>query len=104
METYFAKIENEKVVQVEVVTPEFVANNPERYNGLWKQVGTETQKFVGEGSVYLSKYDKIIDPKPFPSWIIDSKKEGWEAPLVKPGENYNWDEEQQRWILFADLK
>lgn len=97
METYFALIEDNKVVRVEVATPEFVQANPERYKGLWKQVGTPTQPFVGGEAVYLPGKDKIVRKKPFNSWLLDDN-DNWVAPKAKPNGNYEWDEERLDWV------
>lgn len=97
MESYWAKIENNVVASVEVVKDDFVAQNPERYSGIWKKVETKTQPFVSKGFVYLKGKDKIITPKPFESWRLDANDE-WEAPKAKKGDDYYWDEEKQEWI------
>lgn len=97
MESYWAKIENGVVVHVEVVEDSFVAANPGRYSGTWKKVGTETQPFVGKGFVLLEAKNKIIEPAPYESWLLDEEKLEWNAPALKPGENYQWDESLQEW-------
>jgi hypothetical protein len=98
MESCWAKIENGVVTFVECVTDEFVAANPERYSGIWKKVGTETQPFVGKEFILLENKDKIIEPQPFKSWILDEKDQ-WQAPKEMPKEgNWSWDEEKQDWV------
>ena len=97
MESYWAKIEEGVVTFVEVVTDGFVAANPERYSGTWKKVGIETQPFVGKGFLHLPEKDKIIEPKPFDSWILD-KNDNWEAPIKKPEGDFYWYEDRQEWI------
>lgn len=100
MEKYFAKIENGVVVSVEVVTPEFVAANPKRYKGEWKQVGHKPeQPFVGAGYIKHPSKDKIIEPSPFPSWTLDEENDKWKAPKDKKAgeEDYVWNEDEQKW-------
>lgn len=98
MEPCFANIINGVVVSVEVVTDEFVKTHPGRYNGLWIKVGTENQKYVGKEYVLIPGKNKIIESKPFDSWILDEKKEEWVAPTIKPNGSYYWDEKTQKWI------
>lgn len=98
METYYAKIEDNIVTHVEVVTDEFFNANPNRYTGTWKKVGTEQQPYVSKGYVFLPEKDRIIEPQPFKSWILDEKTFEWTAPKVKPEGSFYWDEEVKDWI------
>jgi hypothetical protein len=55
--------------------------------------------FAGAGYTYDSKADKFIPPKPFPSWILNTKIYDWAAPSPMPedGEAYYWDESGKSW-------
>lgn len=64
-ESYYAHIISDTVHCVEVVSDEFVQDNPQRYSGTWKKVGTEDQPYVGIGDIYIRDEDRII-PKPQP--------------------------------------
>lgn len=46
--------------------------------------------------------NKVIDPKPFDSWILDENK-NWVAPIPMPndGKHYSWDEQSQNWYLIS---
>lgn len=96
MESYYAHIENNIVVSVEVVTDKFVKANPKRYKDRWIKVGDSKRDFCGKGFIYLPVKDKIIYPQPFPSWTLDNNDE-WEAPKIKPDDNFIWDEATLSW-------
>lgn len=53
-EQYFAQLdENNVVINVHVVTAEFMAENPERYPGKWVQTFIdETHTYAGVGFIY----------------------------------------------------
>lgn len=98
MESYYAHIENNIVVSVEVVTDKFVKANSNRYQGVWLKVGNGSKRaFCGKDCIYLPDKDKIISPKPFDSWILD-KNDEWQAPEKKLGDDYSWDEKLLNWI------
>lgn len=48
--------------------------------------------------------DRLNDPKPFASWILNEDTLQFEAPVNKPndGGNYVWDEETTNWILVTE--
>ena len=62
---YFAKIdENNMVVHVAVVTSEFMAANPERYEGTWVEtfIGVEGKTYAGVGWTYSEETEDFIPP------------------------------------------
>jgi hypothetical protein len=52
--TYYAQIDNDNIVtNVAVVTAEFMAENPERYPGVWVETFIDTDKtYAGVGFIY----------------------------------------------------
>ena len=52
--TYFAQIENNIVINVAVVTAEFMAENPDRYPGTWVETFYDTsgKTYAGIGYIY----------------------------------------------------
>lgn len=50
-ETYFAQVTNGVVTDVRVVSAEFMAENPERYEGEWIEtfIGVEGKTYAGIG-------------------------------------------------------
>lgn len=57
--------------------------------------------YAGIGYTYDPVLDGFILPKPYPSWILDTKTGYWNAPVPYPtdGRNYHWDETTQSWVL-----
>jgi hypothetical protein len=51
MSTYFAQVTNGIVTDVRVVAAEFMAANPERYEGLWVEtfIGVQGKTYAGVG-------------------------------------------------------
>ena len=106
METYYAHIENNTVISIEVVTDEFFNANPERYSGLWLKVGNGSNRpYCGKGYIYLLEKDKIIPSNPYPSWTLDVNDE-WQAPVPMPndGNRYYWDENLLNWIKPGEIE
>jgi len=114
---HFAKILNNRVVQVIVAEQDFVDSIP----GTWVQTsyntrggkhfnpetgeednGTPLRKnYAGVGYTYDSSKDAFIPPQPFNSWILNEDTCLWEAPVLMPddGENYKWNEDTTSWEL-----
>ena len=51
MSTYFAQVTNGLVTRVAVTSAEFMAENPERYEGTWHEtfIGVEGKTYAGVG-------------------------------------------------------
>jgi hypothetical protein len=54
--------------------------------------------YAGVGYTYDPIDDAFIAPKPYSSWILNSKKQ-WEPPVAYPtdGKFYGWNEETGEW-------
>jgi hypothetical protein len=54
--------------------------------------------YAGIGYTYDPIDDAFIAPKPYSSWILNSKKQ-WEPPVTYPtdGKFYGWNEETGEW-------
>ena len=54
--------------------------------------------YAGIGYTYDPIDDAFIAPKPYSSWILNSKKQ-WEPPVAYPtdGKFYGWNEETGEW-------
>jgi hypothetical protein len=59
--------------------------------------------YAGIGYTYDPIDDAFIAPTPFPSWVLNSKKQ-WEPPIAYPtdGKVYGWNEDLGEWYE-ADL-
>jgi hypothetical protein len=64
MEQYFAQVTNGIVTAVAVVTAEFMAANPERYQGEWVETffNTENKTYAGIGYTYDSATQDFVMP------------------------------------------
>ncbi len=68
---YFAQLDNNNVVlTVHVVTEEFMAENPERYPGVWVETFIDdTHTYAGIGYTYDETTQDFIAPQPEPEPI-----------------------------------
>tara|TARA_R100001510_G_scaffold57600_1_gene66374 strand:+ start:2581 stop:2958 length:378 start_codon:yes stop_codon:yes gene_type:complete len=89
-------------------------NNLYKTNDVWKQTSYNTlggvhllggtpfrKNYATLGGKYDAQRDAFLDPKPFPSWILNETTCIWEAPVQKPtdGQSYEWNESTQQWEL-----
>ena len=112
--SHYAKVRDEKVVQVIVAEEEFFDTFVDTSAGEWIQTsyntrggvhelgGTPLRKnYAGIGFTYDRERDAFIPPKPFPSWTLNEETCLWEAPIPHPeGKARIWNEENQTWDLF----
>lgn len=64
-EQYFAQINDENIVtNVAVVTAEFMAANPDRYQGVWVEtfIGVEGKTYAGIGYTYNEASNDFVAP------------------------------------------
>ncbi len=91
----FAKIENGIVVSIIVATQEWIDTQQGTY--LITPIGTP-QTFATVGSTYDNNKSAFISPKPFPSWVLNSSNNQWEAPIKKPINGITiWNENTKKW-------
>jgi hypothetical protein len=64
--TYFAKIVNNIVTDVAVTSAEFMAENPERYPGIWVEtfINVPGKTYAGVGYTYDPQTRDFIPPTP----------------------------------------
>ena len=109
---YFAKIENNMVVEVIVsdtdfvktIDGEWIETCPETQNGVHLQNGTPLrQNFAGVGFHYDREHDVFYMPWMFPSWTINKDTWKWEAPVPQPETTETqvavWNEDTLNWDL-----
>ena len=113
---HFAKVENNVVTQVIVVsnTDTADAQGVEKEHlgaafcerllgGEWKQTsynGKMRKNYAGIGYSYDAGRDAFIAPQPFPSWVLNEQTCQWGSPVPMPtdGKMYSWDEANLNWI------
>ena len=112
---HFAEIDANFVVQRVLVVPDaeehrgddYLANQL-RLGGTWIQTSYNNKirkQYAGIGFTYDPVADVFIQPKPFPSWRLNSTFD-WEAPIPKPEDATNdtyWDENRLAWVTPNDL-
>lgn len=71
--------------------------------GNWVQTsynGRIRARYAAIGGTYDPVNDVFINPKPYPSWVLDGKTFEWIAPKPVPdAEFYYWDEAKGDWII-----
>jgi hypothetical protein len=116
---HFVRLENEIVVQGIVVNnAELLDENgveseakgiafcSKLLGGTWKQTSYNARirkNYAGIGYTYDETLDAFIPPKPFASWVLDTEKAQWKAPVDMPSDasidkKYSWDEATTSWI------
>jgi|688.fasta_scaffold1011468_2 hypothetical protein len=75
--------------------------------------GSNFIEFVYDGSIrknpaviggqYDESNDAFIDPKPYPSWLLNSSTFKWESPIGdSPSDGvYRWNEEEESWLRLS---
>ena len=111
--SHFAKVVDNKVVQVIVAEQEFfdtfvdtspgewIQTSYNTYGGVQSKGGTPLRMNYGSvGYSYDREKDAFIPPKPFNSWSLNETTCLWEPPTKYPadGKKYRWDEEIKEWI------
>jgi hypothetical protein len=97
--SYFAKLDNNIVVDVISASQDFVNT----LDGTWVQTsynGTIRSSYAGIGYTYDAVNDVFYPPKPHPSWVLNPTSWEWEAPVSYPsdGKAYVWDEASVNWL------
>ena len=109
--SHYAKVRDEKVVQVIVAEEEFFDTFVDTSAGEWIQTsyntrggvhelgGTPLRKnYAGIGYIYDRERDAFYAPQPFPSWTLNEDTCCWEAPIPHPqGKARKWNEDNQSW-------
>jgi hypothetical protein len=119
---HFAKVDQGIVVDVIVAENEFFENFIDTTPGEWIQCSYNThggvhynpetgepsddqskalrKNYPSVGFTYDFDKDAFIEPKPYPSWILDEESCTWSAPVDHPMDGlYRWDEDTTSWVL-----
>lgn len=70
----------------------------------WKQTSynaTFRRKFAAVGEFYNAEADAFMEPKPYPSWTLNTNPIRWDPPVPEPQDLniYDWDEQNQNWVF-----
>ena len=118
---HFVRIENGVVVQGIVVSNQDTADEhgvekedigiafcSNLLGGTWKQTSYNNRirkHYAGIGYTYDETLDAFVPPKPFASWLLDTDKAQWKAPVDMPSDDkrYTWNEDTLAWVESPDL-
>ena len=95
---------NEEGIEIEQIGIDFCSN---LLGGTWKQTSYNAKirkNYAGVGYTYDETLDAFIPPKPFDSWILDTDKAQWKAPVDYPNDDkkYSWNEETKSWDVINE--
>jgi hypothetical protein len=117
---YFAKVINNKVVEVLSADAEFFVTYNDPNPGAWIQTSYNTRggvhygqdgqpdggialrgNYASVGFIYDPIHDVFYPEQPFNSWTISAPTWLWQAPIPYPddGKQYFWDESIKEWVL-----
>jgi hypothetical protein len=121
--SYFAKVDQGKVINVIRADQEFINNMVDTSPGEWIQTSYNTRgnvhygadgkpdggiplryNYACIGGTYDSIKDAFIPIKHFDSWVLDPQTCLWEAPIPYPagGGEYYWDESIKNWVEIVE--
>jgi len=121
--SHFAKVLDDKVIQVIVAEPEFFDTFVDSSPGQWIQTSYNTRggvhygpggepdggvalrgNYAGVGYTYDQANDVFYAPQPYPSWTLNQTTWMWEPPVAYPadGKLYVWDEATVGWKLVTE--
>ena len=105
---YFAKINNDKIVETVIVTDQDYINRLKNSSN-WIETsytGDFRKNYAGIGYTYDTERDAFIAPKPMPSSKFIEETCTWEMhtpyPEGKEPYLYEWDEATTSWIIVND--
>lgn len=120
---HFAQLDENNIVQQVLAVPDEQEHRGHEYltqelghTGTWVQCSYNTNlnthrngkqpfrgNFPAQRYFYDSEHDMFIPPKEdYPaSFVFNYETASWEAPVPKPGNEYDWDEKTQSWIILV---
>ena len=120
--SHYAKVLNDKVVQVIVAEAEFFNTFVDTSPGQWIQTSYNTRgnihydqngnpddgialrgNYAGIGYTYDKENDVFYAPQPYQSWTLNNTTWLWDPPTSMPtdGEPYDWDEDTTSWVKLS---
>lgn len=127
--SHYAKVNEGKVLKVIVAEPEFFNSFIDSSPGEWIKtsynihggvyynpetgIPVEDQSIIDgdearmrknyavPGGHYDKQLDAFYDPKPYPSWVLNTESFLWEPPVAYPDDDnfYLWDESAGSWVI-----
>lgn len=102
MSKYWAKVNNEIVVNIIIAEDSFFDTFVDDTPGQWletKMDGSIRKNYAGIGFSYDATRDAFIPPKPYASWTLNETTCQFEPPVAYPDDDkiYDWNETNQAW-------
>ena len=102
---YWAKVQNEVVMDVIIASEEVKDATVDGIKGRWvecKKDGSIRKNMAVRGARYSTADDAFAELCKFPSWTLNKSTYKWEAPVAYPddGKRYHWDEASKSWKEF----
>jgi len=104
---HFAKVVDGIVTQVIVAEQDFIDSGVVGDVKQWIEISTtaHSKTFAGIGYQYFANLNIFVPPKIYDSWILDTEKAVWKAPVDYPNDtetDYEWNEDIQNWQPISD--
>ena len=111
---HYAKVLDNKVIQVIVAEKEFFDSFIDSSPGEWIQTSYNTIQnrhtnggtplrgnYASIGFIYDREHDVFYPPSPFPSWTLSHDTWSWIPPVSMPVDDnlYHWNEEILNWEI-----
>ena len=105
--SHYAQVKSGQVQQVIVAEADFIAQLPDSQD--WIQTSYRTHanqhpegralrgNYAGVGYTYDAQHDVFYEPRPYPSWQLNTTTWSWEPPVAAPDIFHHWDEASQTW-------
>ena len=102
MSKYWAKVNNEIVVNIIIAEDSFFDTFVDDSAGTWletKMDGSIRKNYAGVGFTYDATRDAFIPPNQYESWTLNETTCQWEPPVAYPDATklYNWNETTTAW-------
>ncbi len=73
------------------------------FGGTWLRTSYNNnfrKNYAARGYTYDQNRDAFIEPKPYPSWLLDEDTCQWKSPVPYPDfdKHYSWNEPTTSWI------
>lgn len=102
-EDFYSKIKGLKCIRTSYNTRGGIYYDPNTLDVSNDQSKAFRKNYAGIGFYYSHKLDAFIPPKPYDSWLLDTKTCLWYAPIPCPDDDlsYIWDEKNKKWVLIS---
>ena len=103
-ETYYGNVRNQNCKRTSVNAKFGKKIDPETRLPVEPEEVGFRKNYAQIDGTYNAELDAFLNPKPFPSWILNEENCRWEAPirnpqLDNPAIDHHWDEDVQNWVV-----